>query len=114
MTNRDEARALRNRIDELERELARHRRAPSAPPAPAILKVNGEVSPEPDDGIAFFPVVFAAPGGDEEEGAEVTFSAGTDEFTAGNLGLEIPPAGTYVIGELIAGLWMFRYDGPGA
>ena len=52
----------------------------------------------------------ASPGGDEEENAVGSVTAGTGTIYAANLGSAVPPSGSNVVCFAIGSRWAFRYD----
>ncbi len=109
MSSQDEATRLRRRHDDLIR-LAEPDVSPSEG-SPALLLKTLTVGTYPTAAQSYYAVQAIRPGGTESEGSAVTFTAITGTFYAMNVGSAIPPSGTYVIGSLVRGRWVFRYDG---
>lgn len=107
MTPADEARTLRRRLEGLERAVAA--RADAAGAAPAALLVTTTVTAYPSGSQKYFAVRRVRPGGTESEGATPSLPAYGPTFYAANTGGSNPPAGTYVIGVMDGGRWLFNY-----
>ena len=107
MNAADEARTLRRRLDDLERALAR--RDEAAGFAPSALLVTVTVASYPTGTQKYFGVRRVRPGGTESEGATPSLVAYGPTFFAANAGAANPPVGTYAIGAMDGGRWVFSY-----
>lgn len=107
MTADDEARVLRRRLDALEAAVAAMARRGDCGATALVL----EVQAAPAAAQEFVSVKAVDLDGDEAEGAAPSLAAAGDAFPAMNVGSKIPPANTYVVGELAGGYWVFQYDG---
>lgn len=105
-----EATTLRRRHDALKNTLDQERPAPSRGNESWLLKTV-TVAAYPTSAIAAYGVQKVTLLGAETEGATPSFSAIAASFYAINTGIGVPAVGTYVIGDLISGRWVFHYDG---
>jgi len=103
----DEAAILRRRQD----ELAAAADAPGPGPgfSPSELLVTVAVSAYPAAAGKYYGVRRVRPGGTEAEGATPGLAAFGPTFFAANTGAAVPPVGTYVVGVLDKGRWIFNY-----
>ena len=69
------------------------------------------VASYPTTAIGEYGVQRVILGGAETEGAVPSFTMAPTTFYAANIGIGVPPPGTYVVGDLISGRWAFHYDG---
>ena len=109
MDDTDEARALRNRLEELEQALASIE-ARDVEPGTSRLARTKMISSYPTGPLAMYgmePLVLL---GAEAEGNAGVVSGDGSTFYALNLGSGSPPAGTQVIVSAVAHRWCFRYD----
>ncbi len=107
MNASDEARTLRRRLEDLERALAR--RTEAAGSAPSALLITVTVASYPSGTQKYFGVRRVRPGGTESEGATPSLTAFGPKFYAVNTGKSNPAVGTYVIGVMDGGRWVFNY-----
>lgn len=107
MTGADEARILRRRQAGIEGALD----APSAGPgfAPSALLVTVAVSAYPSGALKYYGVRRVRPGGAESEGATPSLTPYGPTFYAANTGGAVPAVGTYVVGVMDEGRWLFNY-----
>lgn len=99
---------LRRRHDDLLEEVERvYPDRANAPPTRLLKTVT--ITTYPTTAQAWYGVVFVTPSGTESEGGALSLTADTHPFLAGNLGASIPASGTYVLGTLVDGRWVFRY-----
>ena len=83
------------------------------PPSPGdrswLLKTT-TVTTYPTSGGVYYAVQRVIPGGAETEGGAASLSTLSPVFYAYNAGTGVPGSGTYVIGDLIGGRWVFFWD----
>lgn len=103
----DDARIMRERLADLEAELARLAESPDQ--SAAILGQTYTRVTYPTAAQRFYDLYLVEIGGTEVEGATPTLSATSLPFQALNLGTVIPPSGTNVICVQARGYWVFRY-----
>lgn len=109
-----EARILRQRQEDA-LSLSNRRGGVADDGSLAILAVTISLSTYPSVPNAFYAIAPVLVDGSEAEGAAATFTVEAGRTLYGyNLGIKIPPVGTYVIAHACGGRWVFRYDGGAA
>ena len=108
MNRRDEARQLRNRVDELRQTLdALIEQPPSGSNTRSARTVT--VTTYPTSAGVAYGIQFTDITCTESEGSTPTISVQTGTEYAVNLGKTVPPVGTDILVEKEGGYWFFTY-----
>jgi hypothetical protein len=109
-----EARILRQRQEDA-LSLSNRRGGVAADGSLAILVAIQTLGTYPTVPNAFYAIAPVLVDGSEAEGTTASFTVEAGRILYGyNLGIKIPPIGTYVIAHSCGGRWVFRYDGGAA
>lgn len=107
MSQAEDARTLRRRLDGLDRSGAPDDSAGN----PTILVKTIAVSSYPTSAQKVFAARRVVPSGTEVEGSAVTLTAVGGALYILNTGTAIPPVGTHMLATLFGGRLCVRYDG---
>jgi hypothetical protein len=109
VNNRDEARRLRVRDDEIADDLSSSPYLANAG-SPCLVLQTTTLSIYPTQSQGFFACVPVTVLGAEIEGAQAALTSLSSTLFALNLGAALPPNGTNVIASYVGNRWVFRYD----
>ena len=110
MSDRDEAKRLRNR-DGTRADLARRLDLAPTAGSPCLAARTKVVRSYPTSPPAYYACESQMIVGPEVEGAAATITTNGDTFWALNLGTAVPPQGTPIVVTFVGSRWVFRYDG---
>ena len=110
MSDRDEAKRLRNRDAARADEAQRLVLAPTIG-APCLVARTKVIQSYPNVAAAYYACESQTVTGAEVEGGPATITTDGDTFYALNLGTVAPPQGTPIVTTFIGNRWVFRYDG---
>lgn len=114
MTNDDDLRTLRERIRGGGGNGGGGRPSHGPDPFsanPSAMLVTVAEGDYPTDALAYYPVQFVGMSGTEAEGETPILSPFGGTFYAANVGSKVLPTGTYLVGDLVSGRWVVRFDG---
>ncbi len=101
---------LRLHIDDQEVEESRRADEPS-PGGPTLLVRTKTLTAYPTAASRFFACEPASILGAEVEGGAASLEPATGTLLAFNLGVAVPPPGTYLLVTFLQNRWVFRHDG---
>ncbi len=105
-----ELRVQRARLGDLEGTVDNRAPRPAGGGAAALLSLTTETTYPTTAGV-YYAANFCDLGGAEVEGGTASFTSHSAVVYALNVGTQVPPSGTKVVGHAVGGRWIFRFDG---